>query len=288
MIRVSQQIGWSQESKLLYNVLRQFNRLTGVVGKNIPPTTTTTTTCAPIPPINTVMLFDFSQTGSYANGSATVADLSGNGYDAIPVEGTYAGNPELLGPPGYNYNSGLGVMQAVYGHSLRLTNDAFFDGLAPYTFSAWIKPDGTTIGYQGIVSCGGAGSGYTFSYFFDGANYGLFNYRWDTNGNPVATALLFGSNGVPAFVPNKWYFVVGGFDGTNLYISLYDGVHRYDATALGNVAIDSATVGIPPMIGLRWNQWYVGDYGYVQIQDNWGGCGNTNNIFNATKATYGY
>ena len=45
MRRVSQQIGWSQESKLLYNVLRQFEKLTGVVGKTIPaPTTTTTST----------------------------------------------------------------------------------------------------------------------------------------------------------------------------------------------------------------------------------------------------
>jgi hypothetical protein len=42
MRRVIQQIGWSQESKLLYNVLRQFERLTGVVGKNITTTTTTT------------------------------------------------------------------------------------------------------------------------------------------------------------------------------------------------------------------------------------------------------
>jgi len=49
MRRVIQQIGWSQESKLLYNVLRQFERLTGVVGKNI--TTTTTTTTANLNPL---------------------------------------------------------------------------------------------------------------------------------------------------------------------------------------------------------------------------------------------
>jgi hypothetical protein len=41
----SQQIGWSQKSKLLWNISKQLERLTGVVGRNIPsPTTTTTTT----------------------------------------------------------------------------------------------------------------------------------------------------------------------------------------------------------------------------------------------------
>lgn len=43
-----QQIGWSQKSKLLWNISKQLERLTGVVGRNIPsPTTTTTTTVAP-------------------------------------------------------------------------------------------------------------------------------------------------------------------------------------------------------------------------------------------------
>lgn len=40
-MRVSQQIGWSQESKLYYYVLRQLEQLTGIYGKNIPTTTTT-------------------------------------------------------------------------------------------------------------------------------------------------------------------------------------------------------------------------------------------------------
>ena len=42
MRRVSQQIGWSQESKLYYYVLRQLEQLTSVFGKNIPTTTTST------------------------------------------------------------------------------------------------------------------------------------------------------------------------------------------------------------------------------------------------------
>lgn len=41
----SKQIGWSQKSKLLWNISKQLEQLTGIVGRNIPaPTTTTTTT----------------------------------------------------------------------------------------------------------------------------------------------------------------------------------------------------------------------------------------------------
>jgi hypothetical protein len=43
----SQQIGWSQKSKLLWNISKQLEYLTGVMGRNIPATTTTTTTVPP-------------------------------------------------------------------------------------------------------------------------------------------------------------------------------------------------------------------------------------------------
>jgi hypothetical protein len=36
MRRVAQQIGWGQESKLYYQVLQQLNRLTSILGKNVP------------------------------------------------------------------------------------------------------------------------------------------------------------------------------------------------------------------------------------------------------------
>lgn len=42
MKRISQQIGWSQESKLIYNILKQLDRL-GVVWDGCCTTTTTTT-----------------------------------------------------------------------------------------------------------------------------------------------------------------------------------------------------------------------------------------------------
>lgn len=39
----SQQIGWSQKSKLLWNISKQLERLNGIMGRNITTTTTTTT-----------------------------------------------------------------------------------------------------------------------------------------------------------------------------------------------------------------------------------------------------
>jgi hypothetical protein len=39
----SQQIGWSQKAKLLWNISKQLEALTGVMARNIPANTTTTT-----------------------------------------------------------------------------------------------------------------------------------------------------------------------------------------------------------------------------------------------------
>ena len=43
----SQQIGWSQKSKLLWQISKQIEYLTRVMGGNVPATTTTTTTTVP-------------------------------------------------------------------------------------------------------------------------------------------------------------------------------------------------------------------------------------------------
>ena len=46
----SQQIGWSNQAKLLWQISKQLEKLTGVTASNpvyVAPTTTTTTTVAP-------------------------------------------------------------------------------------------------------------------------------------------------------------------------------------------------------------------------------------------------
>ena len=43
----SRQIGWSTKSNLLWEISKQLEALTGVIGRNIPVTTTTTTTTVP-------------------------------------------------------------------------------------------------------------------------------------------------------------------------------------------------------------------------------------------------
>lgn len=44
MSKITKQIGWSTEAKLLYQILQQLQQLTRIVGQSI---TTTTTTTAP-------------------------------------------------------------------------------------------------------------------------------------------------------------------------------------------------------------------------------------------------
>ena len=43
----SRQIGWSTKSNLLWEISKQLEALTGVIGRNIPVTTTSTTTTVP-------------------------------------------------------------------------------------------------------------------------------------------------------------------------------------------------------------------------------------------------
>lgn len=56
----SRQIGWSTKSNLLWEISKQLEALTGVIGRNIPVTTTTTTsststttTTTTVPPTTT-------------------------------------------------------------------------------------------------------------------------------------------------------------------------------------------------------------------------------------------
>jgi len=69
----SRQIGWSTKSNLLWQISKQLQYLTGVMGRNIPATTTTTTTIAPF--ISTIVISNGSYTA--ANGTYTRDNPSG-------------------------------------------------------------------------------------------------------------------------------------------------------------------------------------------------------------------
>lgn len=65
----NRQIGWSTKSNLLWQISKQLERLTGIVGKNIPApitTTTTTTTVGPTPTILTIVNNSSINHGVYA------------------------------------------------------------------------------------------------------------------------------------------------------------------------------------------------------------------------------
>jgi hypothetical protein len=74
----SRQIGWGTKSNLLWEISKQLERLTGVVGRNIPPSTTTTTTTT-VPVDITISLIAPNSDGVvelYVNGVLTETQIN--------------------------------------------------------------------------------------------------------------------------------------------------------------------------------------------------------------------
>jgi hypothetical protein len=93
----SQQIGWSQKSKLLWNISKQLETLSGIMYNR--GTTTTTTTIAPF--INSIVISNGSYTA--ANGTYTRSTSS----EAFTKTG---GNGSIFfgGDAWYIFNTGVG------------------------------------------------------------------------------------------------------------------------------------------------------------------------------------
>jgi len=95
----SRQIGWSTKSNLLWQISKQLQYLTGVMGRNIPATTTTTTTIAPF--ISTIVISNGSYTA--ANGTYTRDNPSG----AFALTGG-GGSIFFAGDAWYIFNTAIG------------------------------------------------------------------------------------------------------------------------------------------------------------------------------------
>jgi len=111
----SRQIGWGTKSNLLWEISKQLERLTSVVGRNIPPSTTTTTTTS-VPVDITISLI--------APNSQGVVELY--------VNGTLAETQINLGSKTVTANSGdefyiiFDNSQEYDGIEWELTNNAVF------------------------------------------------------------------------------------------------------------------------------------------------------------------
>jgi hypothetical protein len=251
---------------------------------------------------NTLAIYDFGQSGFYSNSSTSVADTSGNNNNATSVTGTGVGTaanlsnfPYTVGTPSY-----LNMPNdPSHQYSVLLPNAYKFGGLAPYTMMAWFQSSGTitipTNQFQGIISAEGRDIingnpiGYQFYITFNGSNYSIVAGRWQTNTNTLSTTnLTFGSTITPAFSPNTWYFAMFGFDGSNMYLSIYanNGV-RYDSTLANSYSLNTSN-SWGAFLGLRYNNWLNGKLGYASIYNSWMGLPFFDNIYQQTKANYGY
>ena len=292
MRRVSQQIGWSQESKLLYYVLKQFERLTCVFCTT---TTTSTTTIAPNF-VNPILLFDFYQNTQYANGDTSIADLSGNGNDGTPTEGTGNGTPESINNSGVAYNPITKTMDfssnAGNQHSIILPDYFKFGGTTNYTITLWFKRSNisTPGNYQGLVASQGPGIGMTTLFMNPAGTPALQHGRQNGNGGVTDDAsIYFGTGGVQPFVTDTWYMVSFGYDGTSMFTSLYEPSGNRIDYSNPSTAVILTSPFWGAFLGLRYNNWLDGtNMGVLSINANWIGTTNTDIIYNTTKSRYGY
>lgn len=226
------------------------------------------------------MLFDFSSTTSYSNSGTSIADLSGNSNNGIFVTGTGKGTPTTVS--GYS-STAPGTLYITGGspqYSVRLVNAVQFNGTQAHTMVAWVKYSSHNGGtYPGIFSSDQNPYGWEFSL---------------TNESPKRLLLeRFGAGAVvgnfgstyPAFSYNTWYMLCMRYNGSVAATDIYMGGTRYTVTATIGAISTSNQYG--PSMGLRYNHWIDGYFGYAAGYTTDIGTAGVDAIFNATRSRYG-
>lgn len=123
-MRVSRQIGWSDKSNVLYNILQELEAISCKIACS--NTTTTTTSTTTTPPCNTYVLLQtpaiFSYTGVGCDGNSISGTPAGSGVTLCAQSITYAG-------PLYNLDSSCNPECILYQISI----DPVFGGEYIYT-----------------------------------------------------------------------------------------------------------------------------------------------------------
>ena len=228
------------------------------------------------------MLFDFASTTDYSNSGTAIKDLSGNANDGVFVTGTGKGSPTTVN--GYSATS-PGTLNLANGsgaqYSVRLVNTAHFTGTQAHTMVAWLRLSSHGGGtYPGIFSSDQNPYGYAFTLTSESPKR-FFVQRFG------AGALIsnFGSD-LPAFAYNTWYLTSLRYDGTTVSIDIYMGGTRYtNSVSMGGISTQDV---YGPSMGLRYNNWIDGYYGYAAGYTSDIGTTGIDAIYNATKARYGY
>jgi hypothetical protein len=199
------------------------------------------------------MLFDFSATGSYSNSGSQITDLSGNSNHGVFVTGTGKGSATTI--TGYS-TSAPGYLNLVSQYSVRLVNTAQFTGTQAHTMVAWIRLANHNGGtYPGIFSSDQNPYGYEINISNENPKR-FFVERFGAG----AVVSNFGST-IPAFAYNTWYMVALRYNGSVCSTDIYMGGTRYTSSAtIGGISTSNQ---YGPSMGLRYNNWIHGDYGYA-------------------------
>lgn len=245
-----------------------------------------------------ITLFDFYDgLPNYDNSNGFVLDTSSYGYNGTPVIGNENGIDTNLGYMEYSPFAYLQVPSSAGGtqFAVRLNNECKFTGLLPYTLITWFSSSGlewADNSFQGLISCEGrnpAAIGYQFYIGYNGVDYFLTHGRFNlSTGVLASTTLTFDSTIPTTFTPNAYYMAAAGFDGTNMYLSIFstDG-NRYDTILPNSYSIDTS-VNYSAFLGIRYNNWLNGTVGYAAVYKSWTGYEVIQNIYNQTKSRYGY
>lgn len=238
------------------------------------------------------ILFDFTKTSNYSNSGQTIADLSGNGRNGTFVTGTGNGTPATV--TGYDSTSPgrLNLPGDTPQRSVRLNDLAQFGGTSNFTIVTWTRLTSFTSTFPGLISAEGRSGATTIGYSFYLSNqsgYSMTFTRWiGTSGVGDFATLNFGSSGVPTFQFNAWYMMAARFDGSNLRVHAF--ISGYPKFTKGTASTGSITTSASwsAFMGLRYNNWYNGDFSYMSIYNSDIGEAALDTIYANTKLTYGH
>ena len=228
------------------------------------------------------MLFDFSATANYSNAGSQITDLSGNSNHGVFVTGTGKGSATTIN--GYSATA-PGTLNLANGggaqYSVRLVNTAQFTGTQAHTMVAWLKLSSHGGGtYPGIFSSDQNPYGWEINISNESPKR-FFVERFGAG----AVVSNFGST-LPAFAYNTWYLTALRYNGSVCSTDIYMGGTRYTNSAtIGGISTQDV---YGPSMGLRYNNWIDGYYGYAAGYTSDIGTTGIDAIYNATKARYGY
>lgn len=228
-------------------------------------------------------LFDFASTSNYSNSGSQVTDLSGNNNHGVFVTGTGKGTATTIN--GYS-SASPGTLQLANGsggqYSVRLVNTAQFTGTQAHSMVAWIKISTHNGGtYPGIFSSDQNPYGWEINISNESPKR-FFVERFGAG----ATVATFNGSDLPSFSYNTWYLTALRYNGSTLSIDIYMGGTRYTRTSTCGAISTSNTYG--PSMGLRYNHWIDGYYGYAAGYTSDIGTAGVDAIYNGTKSRYGY